>query len=165
MGKYDSSKTRVVPVFEALLKADPTGKTWISRVLELPHREGRLPAPEVLNGPLTAYAWGDHEKRLNAPTALLEHLIDNPGSVGDPRILGSGRTARMRAALVAGDSEVVAGAKRLIRSGDRTRGWQVLEGPSQPDVYLETPEVVVVIEGKRTEAGPTTQTTWMPIRH
>ena len=28
-----------------------------------------------------------------------------------------------------------------------------------------TPDALVVIEGKRTETGPTTSTTWMPVRH
>jgi hypothetical protein len=61
---------------------------------------------------------------------------------------------------------VVAEALRLLsRPQLPSRAWYVLEGQSQPDVYLETPELLVVIEGKRTESGPTTDTTWMPVRH
>jgi hypothetical protein len=41
----------------------------------------------------------------------------------------------------------------------------VLEGPSYPDVYLETERTIVVVEGKRTEREPTTSTTWMAQRH
>jgi len=41
----------------------------------------------------------------------------------------------------------------------------VLEGRSAPDVFLATPEAVIVVEGKRTEAGPTTGTRWLPGRH
>lgn len=52
-----------------------------------------------------------------------------------------------------------------MRLGAPGRTWCVLEGPSQPDAYLETPELLVVIEGKRTEHGPTTHTSWMPVRH
>ena len=33
------------------------------------------------------------------------------------------------------------------------RAWYVLEGPSCPDVYLESDELVVVIEGKRNGAS------------
>jgi hypothetical protein len=40
----------------------------------------------------------------------------------------------------------------------------VLEGPSQPDVYLETENAIIVIEGKRTESGPTRVTDWMEPR-
>jgi hypothetical protein len=32
---------------------------------------------------------------------------------------------------------------------------------SQPDVYLKTTEIMIVIEGKRTERGPTFKTKWM----
>ena len=32
-------------------------------------------------------------------------------------------------------------------------------------MFLETDDLVVVIEGKRTEPAPTTTTTWMPVRH
>ena len=45
------------------------------------------------------------------------------------------------------------------------RAWYVLEGPSQPDVYLDSAEVVIVVEGKRTETAPTTSTAWMRVRH
>lgn len=41
----------------------------------------------------------------------------------------------------------------------------ILEGPTYPDVLLVTPDAMVVIEGKRTEAGPTTSTTWRVGRH
>lgn len=53
----------------------------------------------------------------------------------------------------------------LLKENPRERGWYVLEGLSQPDAYLETDEAIVVIEGKRTEPGPTIGTKWMPRRH
>ena len=34
MGKYDSSKTRVVPVFDRLVEKDPTGAAWLPRLRE-----------------------------------------------------------------------------------------------------------------------------------
>ena len=46
----------------------------------------------------------------------------------------------------------------------RDRAWYVFEGPSYPDAYLATTDALIVIEGKRTERGPTNSTTWMPIR-
>jgi hypothetical protein len=58
--------------------------------------------------------------------------------------------------------EEALGGLRMSRSG---RAWYVLEGPSQPDVYLATGEVIVIIEAKRTETGPTTSTKWMRVRH
>jgi hypothetical protein len=52
-----------------------------------------------------------------------------------------------------------------IRSSDVDRAWYLLEGRTVPDVVIETPEAIVVIEGKRTEAGPTTMTSWLEGRH
>lgn len=45
------------------------------------------------------------------------------------------------------------------------RNWYTLEGPSQPDAFIEADNLVVVIEGKRTESAPTTETEWMRVRH
>jgi len=61
----------------------------------------------------------------------------------------------------------VAEAMRLLGRDaiESERAWYVLEGPSCPDVFLETDDLIVVIEGKRTESGPTTATSWMPLRH
>jgi hypothetical protein len=44
------------------------------------------------------------------------------------------------------------------------RAWYILEGPSCPDVFLQTSSTIIVIEGKRTETKPTQMTTWMPMR-
>jgi len=71
-----------------------------------------------------------------------------------------------RRRVVDRDAATVADAlKRLAERRGSGRAWYVLEGPTQPDVYLDTEEVVVVIEGKRSEPGPTTSTDWMPVRH
>ena len=45
------------------------------------------------------------------------------------------------------------------------RAWYVFEGPTSVDVFLTTDELIVVLEGKRTEPGPTTRTQWMAVRH
>jgi hypothetical protein len=68
--------------------------------------------------------------------------------------------------LVKKDPSTVEQALGLLaasRSDDRV--WYVLEGPTCPDVFLSTADAVVVIEGKREEKGPTTHTSWMPVRH
>lgn len=38
MGQYNSSKTRVAPVFDHLLKSDPRGGSWLRRLIELGSR-------------------------------------------------------------------------------------------------------------------------------
>lgn len=73
--------------------------------------------------------------------------------------------ARRRKALFQRDAEMIGKALAKIDQGLLTRGWHVLEGPTAPDVYIETADALIVIEGKRTEAGPTTNTTWLRGRH
>jgi hypothetical protein len=65
------------------------------------------------------------------------------------------------------DPNVIAEAMKLLDGAGAAdeRAWYVLEGPSCPDVFLESDDLVVVIEGKRTEPAATTTTTWMPVRH
>jgi hypothetical protein len=167
MGKYDSSRTRVAPVFDQFLLQDPTGATWLPRLLTLPHLSGRPPYPlRSIAQPLTAWGWGAAEYRLSPPRTLLQWMVRNTAHL-QPTTLGSSPvTIAKRQALLQGDQNTVAEAlASLARPAYSAKAWYVLEGLSQPDVYLETPEVIVVIEGKRTEAGPTTHTRWMPHRH
>ncbi len=99
------------------------------------------------------------------PTSLLAWLVENVKCPTTNDAWGEGEARRKREALVRGDRAVVAEALARLKAGPRERDWAVLEGASQPDVFLATDEVMVVIEGKRTELGPTTKTTWMPVRH
>ena len=52
-----------------------------------------------------------------------------------------------------------------LRTSAGPRGWHILEGATYPDVFIETSDALVVIEGKRTESGPTLDTTWLTGRH
>lgn len=165
MGKHDSSRTRVAPVFDRLRAIDPTGRTWLPKLLALPTLDGReRPAVPASVTPLVEACWWPRERKLPAPVSLLEHLIREA-----PRFAASSGSAPRgqppkRAALFGGDAAARAEAIDLIAKGRRIRGWHVLEGPSQPDVFLATDEIVVVIEGKRTEAERTKNTEWMPVR-
>jgi len=70
-----------------------------------------------------------------------------------------------RRRLVDRDPVTLEEALVSIERGPSGRAWYVLEAPSQPDVYLATDDVIVLVEGKRTEEGPVTSTHWMPVRH
>ena len=71
-----------------------------------------------------------------------------------------------RRRVVDRDADTLAGALQSLQDRRPSpRAWYVLEGPSQPDVYLDTDEAVIVVEGKRTETAPTTSTAWMRVRH
>jgi hypothetical protein len=91
---------------------------------------------------------------------LLSWLIRNP----TPRLTGQDRILQ-RSLLARGDPETVDSALRALRSSGTRKGWHLLEGPTYPDAFVETPDALIVIEGKRTEAGPTVDTTWLSGRH
>lgn len=70
-----------------------------------------------------------------------------------------------RQSLFAQKAKAITEALQELSRSSRGRSWHVLEGCSKPDVYLESDDALVVIEGKRTESGPTIGTEWMPKRH
>jgi hypothetical protein len=162
MGKHDSSRTRVAPVFTRLHCWDPSGKHWIPELVALAD-----PARRSLNiTRLTEALWWPREARLGAPRALLKWLIENCEAPARDSAWGEGEETRAyRRRLVARDNPTRKDALSRLDRGEVAKAPHILEGPSQPDVYLATPEVIVVIEGKRTEDGPTTCTSWMRIRH
>jgi hypothetical protein len=160
VGLRDSSITRVAPVFSQLLARDPTGRSWLPALLSLPAFGNAQTAPTI-SGALVRQAWWPAERKLVPPPALLEYLVTNPPD-------GLAAVGRERGRLGAGDVDAQAEAFRLLRARDRVsaeRAWYVLEGDTHVDAYLETDDAIVLAEGKRTERGPTTKTTWMPVRH
>jgi hypothetical protein len=171
-GRFNSSKTRVVPIFDALVEMDPTGHAWLERLLRLPQRfDGSRAELPIDPGGLSERCWdgksGGGEKRLDPPTPLLRWLIEHPPmslSQLSPNDLSD--TAKWRRRLAAGDDEARQKALHLLDAQTgRRRGWHIFEGPTSVDVYLATPTLIAVIEGKRTERTPTTSTEWMPVRH
>jgi hypothetical protein len=164
MSNFNSSKTRVVPVFDQLLARDRSGQSWLHNLLQLPkHGSGAMILSDL--GVISRVDYGQGEAKLPPPRSLLHWLIDHPEAMSPPKNLGNAEATRQRKALLAGDTTVMKQAHSGVDSGRLSTMWYTFEKPSQPDVYIETDRVVVVIEGKRTESGPTTKTTWMPVRH
>jgi hypothetical protein len=160
-GPFDSSRTRVAPFFDQLHARDPFGQSWLPPLLALPTFGSDTPRPRATS-PLREYGWGETERALAAPATLLEWLVQN---VKAPPGTTEASVGPERWGLVRRDPDRVDAALAALGSGSRGRAWYVFEGPSYPDAYLATDDLVVVIEGKRTEPGPTTSTTWMPVRH
>ena len=166
MGRYDSSRTRVAPVFDALMDRDDTGGSWLPALLRSASHADRAPLPEDV-GPLLPNHprwWGKRERRLNPPLSLLEHLVRNVDEAAVQRSRGREAVRVKRGLLAKKDAETIAEALDLLHRGRTTRGWHVLEGRSAPDAFLETDRIVLVVEGKRTERACTTTTTWMKDR-
>jgi len=159
-GKYDSSKTRVAPLFSALWAK---GRNWLPDLLALP--EEGSPDAKSAPGDLTLKEgyWEGHpaEKCLNPPVSLLSWMIRNAASLRSMARELDGR----RQLLAAGDPETVQNALQLLRSENESRGWYIFEGPTCPDAFLIAEDALVVVEGKRTEAGTTVETKWLPGRH
>jgi hypothetical protein len=152
-GRYDSSKTRVRPVFDALWNQ---GRDWLPKLLVLP--KGGCPDANVGAGNLALIEghWEPNERCLNPPVSLLSWLVRNAG-----RLKKTSFEIEVRQRLAEGDPPAVTEALHLLRTDGGTRGWHVFEGPTCPDAYLVAHDALVVVEGKRTEPTTTTDTTWL----
>lgn len=166
MGKNDSTKTRVAPVFDHLLNSDCTGTHWLERLIRLGTRADVATVPQDVGALVTNHlpSWGQNERPLSPPLELLEWLVRNITKEQVGKSSDQGETLKKRKALASGDPDVLCEAIRLLREGKRGKEWFVLEGPSRPDAYLVTDTLVLVVEGKRSETSPTNYTTWMPNR-
>jgi hypothetical protein len=166
MGRFNSSTTRVVPVFDQLFDRDPTGKDWLPYLLRAGSRaeEAGTFSPPGLLIQGHRRSWGKNERRLAPPRSLLEWLVDN---ITEEQVEKSGdkEPARSRRlALARRQTTAIAAAMNGLESGNWRRQWYTLEGESAPDAFLETNNIVLVVEGKRTESYCTTKTKWMPRR-
>jgi len=156
-GIHDSSKTRVAPIFDRL-EASPGD--WPRRLLELAEfGSTHSVVPDDLDLRFLEGAWGENERGLRPPTALLEWLVRHPEDwAHEPDNDGRRR-------LWSGDPGALDEALAAVQTSGNNREWYILEGYTYPDAYVLTPDAVVVVEGKRTESGPTTHTKWMANRH
>lgn len=163
MGKFDSTRTRVTPVFDHLRTS---GDSWLEHLLTLSSGGHSNPLPWAGRSMrVDELCYGPEEKALPASIGLLDWLIGNARDVTGKGLMGlSEHSARMRLLLLERDLDAMAEARSLLAASRSDKRWYVLEGPSYPDVYIATPDLIVVIEGKRTESGPTTSTMWMSPR-
>jgi len=78
MGKHDSTKTRVVPIFDHLYRKDRSGQSWIRKLISLPVGGQSVLLPVNCDLTIQEAGWGDKEKGLDPPVALLSWLIRHP---------------------------------------------------------------------------------------
>lgn len=159
----DSSKTRVAPVFGLMSQK----RGWVRELVRSADlgAEGFASRDEPYRDPGRDQCWwGARERGLVPPLSRLEWLVQNLEAPVGGR-WGSVEAERKRRQLVARNVGVIQEALRLLREGARGKEWQVLEGPSYPDAFIECDDYLLVVEGKRTERGPTIKTTWSAGRH
>ena len=175
MGRFDSSKTRVQPVFRALHRLDPSGERWLRSLLQIAGR-GSEPKPPSIPFDIGTLKQGIgkgtdpnrgvcFEFRVDPPRAFLKWLVEHPEKLRCPPDSEwqkwSDRTRNKRRALLNGDRPVQAEALTEIgRTPLRSRGWWRLEGRTSVDCALFTETAVIFIEGKRTERGPSKNIVW-----
>ena len=166
MGKCDSTKTRVVPVFEHLLNSDCAGAIWLERLIRLGTRADVATVPQDIGALIPDHlpSWGKNERGLPSPLGLLEWLVRNISKRQVAKSRDKGKTLEKRKALANGDPETLCEALCHLRAGKRGKKWFILEGKSRPDACLETDTLVLVVEGKHTEPYPTNYTDWMQYR-
>ena len=163
MGIYNSSVTRVRPVFGELKRRNDD---WVRRLVALPsfgHPSSLVDSN--LDLAVRQIMFDPQERALQPPKSLLRWLVQNVEDWSGHALTQSGSARDLRQRLIRRDPEAIAKALSLLDRGPPKEGWLILEGASYPDVFIETEDALIVIEGKRTEPGPTTSTTWMPIRH
>src|SRR5262245_47014435 len=125
-GLYDSSKTRVRPVFDTLWKR---GRDWLPALLRLPTLASQSAiASSAEDLQLVEGYWQPNEKPLDPPIALLSWLARN-----GPQLRLAQTTDEKRKRLIAGEPDAVLTALRLLRSGYVHRAWYILEGQTYPD--------------------------------
>lgn len=167
MALYDSSVTRVQPLFKQLYRRDPSGAGWLDGLLSLGSRVaagntdfsggqlGRLRASPQFQVPVASPC--DYLKTL---AASRERLVEAAAKKNLTKL--NALTREKREGLMKGDPANIRQAKTLI-DADRLPGkgkWWILEGVSKIDCVLQAEQATVFIEGKRTEAQLTEQVFW-----
>lgn len=154
-----------MPVFDRLFANDNSGKTWLQRLLSLPVGGHHVNLLNGLDLTILDKGWGENEKKLEPPVSLLSWLIRHPENMNCQNLSSDPVKAQKRQELINGSLSQQREALKLLRNNPSGKGWHLFEGKTQPDLFRETPDTLIVIEGKRTESGATTKTKWMPGRH
>lgn len=168
MGRFNSSKTRVNPVFDALYAIDSTGRSWLPLLLGLGSRSQSVSLPNDIGDLSTSPRY---EMSADPPKAYLQWLIEHPAELTSPPPDGwsqwSLNTRTKRYAWLTGDTRVALEASASLASCIKlpARPWWRLEGVTRVDCALLTPSTLVFIEGKRTEQGASRSVVWHKTRN
>src|SRR5512139_3292584 len=171
MRRFNSSITRVRPIFMALYEMDPSGDSWVKLLLAIATREDSLhtAVTEISLGHLLKPP--QFEFPVDPPKAYLKWLIDHPEKLSSPPAAAwkkwSGTTQAMRSRFLLGNKDVQAVAISNIESCkllSKTAWWR-FEGVTYVDCALITESAVIFIEGKRTERGPSKEVLWYQQRN
>lgn len=183
-GLYNSSLTRVYPLFGRLIAEDSTGLSWLPAIL----REARLANPQAhplppftgallprciekraISGNVLKYHGVDSlvlpacfERSIPPSYRFLRWLIEHPEKLvwpnhGKARFGAQAQVIRedLRGShgverQLAAQQEALSELERL--GAQRAHGkWWSFEGATSVDCFLQTENLILIIEGKRTE--------------
>jgi hypothetical protein len=122
-------------------------------------RLGEREAPES-PGILTVPPW--FEFPAPPPRDFLEWLVTHPEKLTRPKYATGDLTKQKREKLRAKDTAVLQEAISAIgdSASDHHRKWWCLEGTTSVDCALFTKNLVLFVEGKRTESGSSPDVSW-----
>jgi hypothetical protein len=181
MGSSNSSVTRVWPVFTELFCHGGDSKESLRIIFDLAFSKSKKKLAKVLRDSVDPVAKDSLDKpdvtrkiydlslRLPrcfeygapAPERFLFWLIEHAGQECKPRksLPESQRIAGLRSDLFGPDGPSQHAAREdaiqqlLINGSERSRRqWWALEGETSVDCFVETPSMILLIEGKRTDA-------------
>lgn len=168
MSNNNSSTTRVSPLGEAIIR----DHSLVDKILSL------LPkASETKFGEFTdenvffILPPQKHEKSLPPTKEHLLNIIEKiendkkfRNSISNKAINNSiSENKEKRKLLFNLDKETLKNAKDTICS-NRVRGWNIFEGISKPDLFIENKDFILLVEGKRTEPSTTKSVTYLKNR-
>lgn len=162
MGKYNSTKTRVVPFMEYMNKDIEK----LNKVFSFLPSSPKLTRP-ILEG---KYLFGDKEAAINSPVSMLKWFVlnyDKLDAQQRKKIMKDVTRENniLRAKIFNGDENTIKEALNLIdEKGFVGYKWYIFEGKTHPDIYIKTENEIFIGEAKRTEKKLTTSTKWFPAR-
>lgn len=161
MGKYNSTNTRVTPLFDHIgsdiIMLNDLFKLFNSSI------------PNFENGSVLELCYGKNEKKIPASKSMLNWMLNN---IQELKIHNYGasnnksKTYKRRERLFAGDSKTLAEAIEALENMDKfsSNKWYIFEGKTSPDIYIKTKDSIFIGEAKRTEKKITTETLWLKNR-
>jgi len=188
-GIFNSSITRVRPVFKQLIHRSKT--EWLTDILNLfPSEYAKslatntgLISPETVKfclyndkilgqkeyGIDTIELEKCFEYSMEPSVNFLRWLIMNPNMLTWPKGMKySKNTEIKRRVLIGGDTEIKEKAlAELFKCGSNksSKKWWAFEGFTEIDCLIETDSLILAVEGKRTEDGPSKSTSWYKNRN
>lgn len=186
-GQFNSSITRVRPVFQELIHREDT--SWFGDLVNLfPNQmifQINTKPVSICQSSLQRRSYHDKilkqykietiqlencfEFSLPPSNAFLKWLIENPDQLQWPNGQSYGEPTQLkRRALLDGDKNIQSEAlQALAESGAEksSKKWWAFEGFTEVDCLIETDTLILAIEGKRTEKGPSAGVNWYPARN